>query len=52
MIFGTDAKVDVCLQNHVSVFLIFGFSDLNYIVKLPDWPVPGYHGNRIKNPET
>ena len=24
------------------------FFNLNYVVKLPDWPVPGYHGNRIK----
>ena len=30
----------------------FSFSNLNYVVKLPDWPVPGYHGNSIKNPET
>ena len=28
------------------------FSNLNYVIKLPDWPVPGYHGNRIQNPET
>ena len=31
-------------------FRIFNlvFSNLNYVVKLPDWPVSGYHGNRIK----
>ena len=23
---------------------------LNDAVKYPDWPLPGYHGNREKNP--
>ena len=33
----------------VSPDFIFCFSSLNYVVKLPDWPVPGYHGNCLKN---
>ena len=28
----------------------FFFQILNYVIKFPDWPLPGYHGNRVKNP--
>ena len=31
-------------------FFWFFFQILNYVIKFPDWPLPGYHGNRVKNP--
>ena len=44
-IFGTDAKW-MCVYKTMSPDSgLFFFSNLNYVVKLPDWPVTGYHDN-------
>ena len=50
MIFGRHNAEDQYLQNHEELFLNFFFQILNYVIKFPDWPLPGYHGNRFKNP--
>ena len=31
-------------------FVFNDFAFLNDAAKYPDWPLPGYHGNREKNP--
>ena len=48
MIFG---RQDQYLQNHEELFFFFFFFQiLNYVIKFPDWLLPGYHGIRVKNP--
>ena len=41
---------DQYLQSHEELFFLFLSQILNYVMIFPDWPLPGYHGNHVKNP--
>ena len=49
MIFGRHMQKTNIYKTMKSFFWFF-VQILNYVIKFPDWPLPGYHGNRIKNP--
>ena len=49
MIFGRHMQKTNIYKIMKSFFWFF-VQILNYVIKFPDWPLPGYHGNRIKNP--
>ena len=48
MIFGRHMQKTDIYKTMKSFFYFFQI--LNYVIKFPDWPLPGYHGNRVKNP--
>ena len=49
MIFGRHMQKTNIYKTMKSFFDFF-FQILNYVIKFPDWPLPGYHGNLVKNP--
>ena len=49
MMFGRHMQKTNIYKTMKSFFWFF-VQILNYVIKFPDWPLPGYHGNRIKNP--
>ena len=49
MIFGRH-MLKTNIYKTMKSFFWFFIQILNYVIKFPDWPLPGYHGNRIKNP--
>ena len=49
LIFGRHMQKTNIYKTTKSCFWFF-FQILNYVIKFPDWPLPGYHGNRVKNP--
>ena len=49
MIFGRHMQKTNIYKTKKSFFW-FLFQILNNVTKFPDWPLPGTHGNRIKNP--
>ena len=49
IIFGRHMQKTNIYKTMKSFFWFF-FQILNYVIKFPDWPLPGYHGNRVKNP--
>ena len=48
MIFGRHMQKSNIYKTMESFFCFF-FQILNYVIKFPDWPLPGYHGNRQKS---
>ena len=49
MIFGRHMQ-KINIYKTMKSFFWFFFKILNYVIKFPDWPLPGYHGNHVKNP--